>query len=216
MKKWLSILLVILLSVSVATSLISTDALAHERRDVGKYQVVVGFIAEPAIEGQKNGVDLRVTSNVSGESKPVEGVEETLQVEITHVATGVSRVFSLRTIFRDPGHYTTDLILTAPGVFRMRFFGNIEGTPVNETFNSRGGGGGFNDVESSADIQFPQKLAEVREVEGAARGALSAAQQAQDAAKGANTLATIGIVLGGLGLIVGASSLLGGRRRSGR
>jgi hypothetical protein len=30
--------------------------LAHERRDVGPYQVVVGFLAEPAFEGLKNGV----------------------------------------------------------------------------------------------------------------------------------------------------------------
>lgn len=98
----------------------------------------------------------------------------------------------------------------------MRFFGTIEGIEVNETFNSRGGGGGFNDGERSADLQFPQKLAEAREVEGAARGALNAAQQAQDTAEGANTVAVIGVVLGGLGLATGAGSLLVSRRKSGQ
>lgn len=35
-------------------------ALAHETRTVGTYQLVVGFFVEPAFEGQKNGLDLRV------------------------------------------------------------------------------------------------------------------------------------------------------------
>jgi plastocyanin len=37
-------------------------ALAHEGRDVGDYNFVVGFIDEPAVEGMLNGVSLRVTS----------------------------------------------------------------------------------------------------------------------------------------------------------
>ena len=36
--------------------------LAHEGRDVGDYNFVVGFINEPAVEGMLNGVSLRVTS----------------------------------------------------------------------------------------------------------------------------------------------------------
>lgn len=36
--------------------------LAHEGRDVGGYNFVVGFINEPAVEGMLNGVSLRVTS----------------------------------------------------------------------------------------------------------------------------------------------------------
>lgn len=54
MKRLLSIMLSIFLAVFVVIG-ITNNALAHERRDVGKYQVVVGFIVEPAIEGQKNG-----------------------------------------------------------------------------------------------------------------------------------------------------------------
>lgn len=86
-------------------------ASAHERRNVSKFEFVVGSIVEPPIEGQKNGVDFRVTDTET--KKPVEGVEKTIQVEITHVPSGVSRTFKLRTIFRDPGHYTNDIIFTA-------------------------------------------------------------------------------------------------------
>lgn len=189
----------------------TTTAFAHEQRAVDHYQFTVGFIVEPAFEGQKNGVDLRVTNKET--NKPVEGMENTLQVEITHVPSGTSKVFKLRTIFRDPGHYTTDLLLTAPGHYRQRFFGTIRDHTVNETFESRSGGGRFNDVESSAELQFPDKLPEVREVAAAVRGSQSTAQQAQDSAlraqekaSSASTLAVIGIALGAIGIAFAAGS----------
>ena len=77
---------------------------------------------EPAYEGQKNGVSLRVTKRDSI-TEPVEGLEDTLQVEVTHLPSDTSREMPLRTIFGDPGHYTADLIPTAPGHYRFRFFG---------------------------------------------------------------------------------------------
>ncbi|MBI4203105.1 MAG: hypothetical protein HY532_08350 [Chloroflexi bacterium] len=203
---------------------------AHERRDVGEYQFVVGFIVEPPYEGVKNGVDLRIT-RVDG-SSPVTGAEATLQVEVTHVPSDVSRVFSLRTIFNDPGHYTADLIPTASGHYRMRFFGVIRDGdrehPVDETFESRAGGGNFNDVQPSVDLQFPQAVPEARELEAAARGAQNVAQAAQatalqaqasvqDAAgraSTANTLAIVAILLGLVGSGAGIGGVVVARRKS--
>ncbi|MBI4317637.1 MAG: hypothetical protein HY675_04025 [Chloroflexi bacterium] len=202
--------------VALSISLTSGSAFAHESRALGKYQLAVGFIVEPAFEGQKNGVDLRVTNTQAGTATPmpVEGLEKTLRVEVAHVASGVSKVFNLRTIFRDPGHYTADLLLTAPGHYRMRFFGAIEGTNVNETFNSRSGGGNFNDVESSADIQFPTRVAEIREVEAVARHVEEENHDLEEKASRANTLATIGIVLGAIGTAGAAALFLTSRRKS--
>jgi hypothetical protein len=197
-------------------------AYAHERREVDRYQLVVGFIVEPAFEGLKNGLDLRVRipGATEDESMPVEGLQDSLQAEITHIPTGVSKTLSLRTIFNDPGHYTADLIPTAPGVYQFRIFGTIEGLAVDETFVSEGGGGGFGDIESSAELQFPQKLTEVREVEGAVRGALDTAQLAQDSAiladgkaSSASGLAITGIVLGAVAFVSGIGGVAVGMRR---
>ncbi|MBI2867639.1 MAG: hypothetical protein HYX97_04820 [Chloroflexi bacterium] len=202
----------------VLSLLVPATALAHEQRDVGKYHFVAGWIVEPAFEGIKNGVDLRVSATDG--QKPVEGLEQTLQVEITHVPSNTSKAVSLRTIFRDPGHYTYDLIPTASGVYRFRVFGIIEGTQINETFVSRGGGGGFGDIEPSKDLQFPVQLPEVREIQGVTRGAQSAAEQAQDVALKADdsaslarTLSIVGIALGGLGLVAGVASIAAVRRK---
>ena len=194
-------------------SIAAGSVMGHERRDVDKYQFIVGFIVEPAFEGLKNGIDLRISTagEAEGETIPTEGLEETLQVELTHVPSGASKILDLRTIFRDPGHYTSDLILTSPGVYQMRIFGTVEGLAVDETFISRGGGGSFGDVESSAELQFPESLPEARELESAVRGAQAAGESAQDlaisaddSASTAQTLGIIGIVLGAVGIGSGA------------
>ncbi len=158
------------------------------------------------------GVPMGSRADGETEEVPVEGLEETLKVEITHVPTKESRVLELRAVADSPGHYTADLIPTAQGVYEMRVFGGIEGTSIDETFVSYGGGGGFSDVLPVGDLQFPVQLPEVREIEGAVRGALDTAQQAQDAAlsaqaASANTLGIIGIVLGAVGTVAGAGGL---------
>lgn len=201
------------LLLAVAMTLLSvTAAFAHERRDVGDYAFVVGWLEEPAIEGQRNGVDLRVSDPAT--EQPIEGLEETLQVEITYLPSETTRVFTLRPIFRDPGHYTVDLLLTAAGEYRFRFFGTIEGAEVDEVFNSAGAGGGFNDVAPSADIQFPQQVPELRELAGVVQGLQEDGGNREEAGDSAgSTLDVIALAVGSLGLVVGSSALVLGRRR---
>ena len=127
---------------------------------------------------------------------------------------------NLRAVLNEPGRYAADLIPTAPGVYEFRVFGSADGTAIDETFISRGGGGGFDDVRSVADLQFPERLPEVREIESAVRGALSTSQQAQDSAlqaddgaSTANTVAIAAMVLGVLGIASGVAGLVAATRR---
>ena len=53
---------ILLAIVLLATLAISPAALAHEGREVGELNFVVGFAEEPALEGQPNAVFLRVTA----------------------------------------------------------------------------------------------------------------------------------------------------------
>ena len=155
---------------------------------------------------------------------PVAGLQDALQVEVTYPASGESRLVDLRAVPEAPGHYRSDLIPTAPGIYVFRVFGSIEGDAVDETFPSMGAGGQFDDIRSVTDLQFPQALPGVRELESAVRGALDTAQQAQDAALAAsaddsdgpsvNILAVVAIVLGAVGIAsgVGAAALVLRRR----
>jgi hypothetical protein len=180
------------------------EASAHERRDIlgGKYQVVVGFLNEPAYDGQLNGLDFRVVDKTqktpAGADKPVEGLEQTLKAQV--LAQGKTMDLNLRTRFNMPGNYAAYFEPTVAGQYIFRVYGQIEGQPIDERFES--GPGRFNDIEPLAPLQFPEKV-----------GTAPADLQAQlDAARSRATVALtvgiIGAVLGLLGLGAAAVTLL--------
>ena len=143
---------------------------------------------------------------------PVEGLEGSIQVEVTYVPTGTSKTFDLLAVFGEPGHYVANLVPTASGVYEFRVFGDIDGNAIDQTFASRGGGGGFDDIRPSAGLQFPEELPEVRELESGVRGALQTAQEAQDAAlaaqeSGANTLSVVALIVGIVGAVFGLTGV---------
>ena len=61
--------ILIIAVVSICTSLLAASILAHEGRNVGDYNLVVGFLHEPAYEGQLNAVSLVVTKTSSGSAE---------------------------------------------------------------------------------------------------------------------------------------------------
>ena len=226
-KRWLVVAIVAFMGLATGT------VFAHEGRDVEGYNFVVGWVEEPAYEELKNGVEIRVTKASSGshgghgdasEMVGVEGLGETLQVEVTHVATDASKVLSLYPTRDVPGRYTAVLIPTAPGVYEFRVRGSVEGTQIDESFFSKGGGGGFDDIRSAADLQFPETLPQTRELESAVRGALETAQRAQDSALALSqededpvgALLILAMSLGAAGACLGAAGLIAAVRLSRR
>ena len=229
-KRWL---VVAVLAFVALMGLVTGTVLAHEGRDVEGYNFVVGWVEEPAYEGLKNGVEIRVTKAASGshgghgeasEMVGVEGLGETLRVEVTHVATDASKVLSLYPTRGVPGRYTAVLIPTSPGVYQFSVRGTVEGTQIDESFLSKGGGGGFDDIRSAADLQFPETLPQIRELESAVRGALETAQRAQDTALAASqededpvtALLIVAMALGAAGASLGAAGLVAAVRLSRR
>ncbi|MFQ5613432.1 MAG: hypothetical protein ACE5H9_15000 [Anaerolineae bacterium] len=196
-------------AIAALSLLASNAAFAHGGRKVGPYELNVGFLVEPAYEGLMNGVELRVDNEETGQ--PVEGLQETLQVEVTHIASGFSKTMDLEPSVGKPGHYTAGLIPTAPGEYRFRFFGTIEGTEIDEVFEP--GPDNYALVESSKGLQIPEQLLEMREVGSAVRGAIDMAEQAQDSAATANILGIAGVVLGAIGTATGLGAVVMARRR---
>ncbi len=131
----------------------ASTAAAHERRNVGPYQFVVGFLSEPAFSGNTNGLDLRVTDTRS--NKPVEGLEKTLTADVT--AGGLTPLpLTLTARFGTPGAYNGNFVPTAAGSYIFHIKGKVESQDVDEKFES--GPGRFNDVESAAALQYPAKV----------------------------------------------------------
>lgn len=122
-------------------------ASAHEEREVGDDTFEVGFLDEPVYSGQKSGVDLQVS--LGGE--PVEGLEETLQAEVTF--EGQTRDLEISPRFGLPGAYRSVFFPTAAGPYTFHIFGEIDGEAIDETFTS--GPETFSEVADVAGGQFP-------------------------------------------------------------
>ncbi len=130
----------------IFTSLIlPLAASAHERELINiagtDYLFVVGSLGEPVVVDDKSGVDLRVSipdpkdptdSSLPG-VRPVTGLEQTLQVEIS---TGAQKkVFALSPAWKDKGAYSAIFFPTVDEVFTYRFFGTINAIPVDLSFS---------------------------------------------------------------------------------
>jgi hypothetical protein len=190
--------------VAVSLTALAPAAEAHERRQVGDYTFVVGFLNEPAYLEEANAASVRVTR---ADGTPVEGLQQSLKVEVTSGAD--SRTFDMTTVFNQPGHYVARFIPTKSGAYTFRFFGTIDGTQVDERFES--GPGRFDEVKATEDLQFPVQVPSngqlASEVQQSTTGTEAAeaddAATVQDALDRADRAQTIGLVVGGAGIIVG-------------
>ena len=169
-------------------------ALAHERRTVGKYDFLVGWVNEPAYANQPNAISLTVTDAAT--KKPVTGLSQTLQAEVIFGAH--SKVIPLTESDENPGTYTGSFVPTQVGTYIFHFSGQVSNQTVDEKFES--GPNTFDDVQDIAALEFP--------VQAPSPADLAAqAQAAQDTANSARTFAIVGIAVGALGLIVGGLGL---------
>jgi hypothetical protein len=187
--------LIVLLALLAAPS----AALAHERRTIagGKYDVVVGWDAEPAFVNQRNAAGIRISKAGTNPAEPVLGAEKTLQVEIRQGSQ--TRLFPLRAVFGQPGYYLVDIVPTRAGDYVWTFSGSIGTDQINEAFDSADGK--FDAVSGSNGIEFPVAAPDPDQV--------SAALQAADAvAQRALLVAYIAAGLGALGLIAAVTMWL--------
>lgn len=194
------------LAVLGVTTLILTapPASAHETRQVGEYEFVVGWWTEPAFANQPNGPEV----TISKEGKPVvEGVDLSADVifgeETTTYALEPAFIVG---VFGDPGNYNADLVPTRPGTWEYRIYGTVEGAEVDETFTS--GPETFSDIEDPAETAFPvadpnaAELSERIQTEADRVATVeSEAEKAKDDASSARTLGLIGIIVGAAGLV---------------
>ncbi len=132
------------LAMLVSFVFITPQAFAHQRSlyTIGgkDFLIVIGSQNEPVFVDDKSGVDLFVynpdpsdpmNSQAKG-SKPVEGLEKTVKVELS--AGNKNMTLPLTPAFRDPGHYNAPFYPTVSTTFNYRIFGTINNTPVDITF----------------------------------------------------------------------------------
>lgn len=202
------ILLACLLAVGLALGL-TGHAFGHEEREVGEYEFEVGFLEEPALVNQLNGVFL----SVARDGEPVQGLDETLKVELIVGGAAESKELSFEAIPGEPGGYAARFLPTLAGDYTFRIFGEIQGTSVDETFES--GPGRFDPVEPLDELAFPEAPSD----NGSLAQTVQELQEKVDGLDGgsssdgtARALGVGGLVAGLAGLAAGGIALFGRKR----
>lgn len=205
----------------------AVPALAHEEREVGGHQIVVGWLDEPAYAGFKNAVQF-IASH--GDGDPVNGAN--LEVEVVFgeaEADERSEPMPLDPAFGTPGEYHAFLIPTRPGTYTFHVFGTLgQGEEFDETFTS--GEDTFDDIHEPTDAQFPAQdptngelsdavtrlqtrlesaQGQVAQTQEALAAARSDSQAAEDTAGLARLLAIVALAVA----VIGAAALVLGQRR---
>lgn len=182
-------------AVIVSSFLVNTNvALGHERRAVGPYTFVVGWINEPSYVNLLNSLDLTVTETNGG--KAVEGLEKTLKADLTFGGSSTPQPLTLAARFGLPGKYSGYVMPTKVGDYTFHITGTVGTMNVDEKFES--GPGRFGSIESTDPLQYPQKV--VSNSDLAAR--LDSIQ----------TLVVVGIAIAGIALLLGVGGLVARRR----
>ena len=189
-------------------ALMATPAFAHEDREAGGYELVVGFADEPAFAGSKNGVSLHVADAESGDPV-VKGVD--LEVEVGF--GDESAVFPMEPEFGAPGSYAAPFIPTRPGQYAFHFTGTVAGQEIDETFTS--GPDTFSDMEDPKEVSFPAQdpstgeLAQRLDQEVPRLNA--AVEEASDNTDGNKALTIVALIAAGIALLLALGSFLRGR-----
>lgn len=187
------------LAVLVFSLVIPGTALAHDKRLVsGKYSFEVGFLNEPALVGQVNGIDLTVTIP-SANDKPVEGLENSLTAMVIVGGNWRTMVVPLEPREGEPGAYSGYFIPTIEGSYQFQFSGKVENTIIEEVFES--GPDRFSDVQSPQLLQFPDKLPDPSVVASEVRAARYDSSIAR-------LFGLAGLGMGMAGLVVGGVSIM--------
>jgi hypothetical protein len=159
-------------------------ALAHETITVGDYEIVYGWVNEPPIAGQLNGVEIFVNNTSGGDEQPVEeDVVSSLVVELSY--GGESKTLTLEPVFDVPGAFDVTVIPTIPGLYSLKFSGTLGDTPADAEVE-------LEEVQAADAVQFP-----------------SATESAQPSASAGmtNWLNWVAILLGLIGIGVGVTAL---------
>ena len=181
--------------VVASLGIFASPAAAHERRTVGPYTFVVGWIVEPSYLGQLNALDLTVTETSS--TKPVEGLEKTLKADIIAGGGAATMPLTIASRFGLPGKYQGQILPTQVGDYTFHITGTVNTTTVDEKFES--GPGRFGGILALAPLQFPNKVPTESDL----------ASKLDDA----NGKLTIAIALGAVALVVSLASYAPGLRR---
>jgi hypothetical protein len=134
--------------IAIITLLVSYQTvLAHESITVGNYEIVYGWVNEPPVAGQLNGVEIFVNDTSSGTEQLVEEqIIDSLVVDLTY--GGESKTLTLEPVFDAPGAFDATVLPTIAGLYTLKLSGTVGDTPVDVEVE-------LEEVQPEDAVQFP-------------------------------------------------------------
>jgi hypothetical protein len=166
-------------------------ALAHTRVEIGPYVIILGWLNEPPIVGERNSLIL----DISKDGAPVEGVEGSLDLSMLYGGrTFIGNVSPTET----PGIYTAEILPTVRGQYLVELSGAIEDLAVSEQVEPE-------EVLPAAVLQFPESPPEPGEIQ-------SSVDELQSELQTTRILAIVAVGFGLVALVVAVLAIVRGRQ----
>lgn len=188
--------------------LTTSSALAHEKRHVGNYTFVVGFLDEPAYANVKNSLDLTICDGtdcnytvqdaVKVLSNPVNDADKTLKIEVS-MGGSAPLALALEPRWANPGKYNAYFLPAKEGDYTFHIFGTLDKSNINEKFTSSPTG--FSAVKQVQTYPSGSTDPKVTALQ-------NQVQSAQNSATTATSIGIIGTVLGVIGLVIAGFALV--------
>lgn len=131
-----------------------STAFAHTVDSVGEYRLEIGWMNEPVVSGETNGIELLVSHLEPGlELKQqkfddgVSGLEKSLKLELLFKEEKI--ILSLSPDHNIPGKYYAFVNPTVSGFYQVNVLGNIEKTPISLSMHPP-------KVDERSYIEFPK------------------------------------------------------------
>ena len=136
--------------------LMVSSAYAHTVDSVGPYRLEIGWINEPAVSQETNGIVLFISEfdpAIAPDKQPfdpkkgVEGLEKDLKLELVYKTEKI--ILKLRADHNAPGKYFSLVDPTIPGFYQLNVIGKIGETKVSISMHPP-------KVEDRTFIEFPE------------------------------------------------------------
>ena len=169
----------------------SKTAFAHTRVEVGPYTIIVGWVIEPPIVGERNALSIEILEGEEG----VAEAEADLKAELVY---GGQTFRTNLDPTEEAGFYTATIFPTIRGQYAVRLFGSLNGMEIDEVIEPE-------EVFSADRLQFPEPLPDSRDLQKQITALETELQSARN-------FTYIAIIIGVFGIIIALVAVLKNRK----
>ena len=185
---------------------------AHTVDSVGEYRLEIGWMNEPVVSGQTNGIELYVSPfdpNIPVEEQKfkdgITGLEKSLKIELVFEEKKI--ILPLNSDHNIPGKYYAFVVPTVSGYYQANLLGTIKDTTVSISMHPpKVDERGYIEFPEQSDVTLKQIIAAHTSIVGDISDLKESVNRLNESTP-ATTLSYAGITLGAVGIIIASIAL---------